>query len=41
MLCLIMEVGHLNALPKANIASENRLFQKKTSIPTIHFQVLG
>ena len=27
-------------LPKTNIAPENRPFEKETSIPTIHFQVL-
>ena len=27
-------------LPETNIAPENRLSQKETSIPTIHFQVL-
>ena len=27
-------------LPKTNIAPENRPFQKESSIPTIHFQVL-
>ena len=29
-----------SALPKTNIAPENRPSQKEASIPTIHFQVL-
>ena len=27
-------------LPETNIAPENRVSQKETSIPTMHFQVL-
>ena len=30
----------LDTLPETNIAPENRVCQKETSIPTIHFQVL-
>ena len=30
----------LSALPKTDIAPENRPSQKETSIPTIHFQAL-
>ena len=29
-----------DTLPETNIAPENRVSQKETSIPTIHFQVL-
>ena len=32
-------VGLWNTLPETNIALENSVSQKETSIPTIHFQV--
>ncbi len=31
----------IGTLPETNIAPENRPSQKETSIPAIHFQVLG
>ena len=34
------KIPMLTTLPETNIAPENRVSQKETSIPTIHFRVL-
>ena len=37
---IIIIVGNIT-LPETNIAPENRVSQKESSLPTIHFQELG